>query len=68
MMTSSKIARIFKERRMRAWGKHWGTHPEKKKPYGYLVESGYYGWVDWYRGYMLFATEEEYLEYIDENR
>lgn len=47
-------------------GKTLGSTSRKKKPYGYLVESGYYGWVDWYRGYMLFATEAEYLEYIDE--
>jgi hypothetical protein len=49
-------------------GQKMGSTSRKKKPYGYLVESGYYGWVDWYHGFMLFCTEAEYLEYIDENR
>lgn len=49
-------------------GKTLGSTSRKKKPYGYLVDSGFMGWVDWYHGFMLFATEAEYLEYIDENR
>jgi hypothetical protein len=31
--------------------------------YGYLVDSGYMGLVD--GEFMLFATEEEYKEYLD---
>jgi hypothetical protein len=33
---------------------------------GYLIGTGYLGWVPWYHRYMLFATEEEYYEYIKE--
>ena len=32
--------------------------------YGYIVDSGYMGLVD--GKYILFATEQEYLEYINE--
>ena len=32
--------------------------------YGYLTGNGYYGMVDGH--YMLFATEEEYFEFIEE--
>lgn len=39
-------------------------HEEKVKPIGYYIASGYMGWVPWYRIYMLFATEQEYLEYL----
>lgn len=49
-------------------GKTLGNTSRKKEPYGYFVDSGYMGWVNWYHGFMLFATEAEYLEYIDENR
>lgn len=31
---------------------------------GYLVDTGYMGWVDLYSRYILFATEGEYLDYI----
>lgn len=31
---------------------------------GYLVDTGYMGWVDLYNRYILFATEGEYLDYI----
>ena len=31
---------------------------------GYLIASGYMGWVPWYNTYMLFATENEYYEYV----
>ena len=31
---------------------------------GYLVSSGYMGWVN--NRWMLFATEDEYLEYMRE--
>lgn len=34
---------------------------------GYVVDSGYYGWVDSESDYMLFATEGDYLEYIEDN-
>lgn len=49
-------------------GKEMGRSSRKtpKEPYGYLVDSGYYGWVQWYHGFMLFATEEEYREYIEQ--
>lgn len=33
-------------------------------PYGYLTANGYFGLVD--GEYMLFATEEEYYEYLRE--
>jgi len=32
---------------------------------GYLTYSGYYGWVE--DRYILFATEQEYLEYLEES-
>lgn len=32
--------------------------------YGYLTNKGYYGMVD--GRYILFATEEEYLEFLKE--
>ena len=31
---------------------------------GYLVKAGYMGWVDSCSRFILFATEEEYLEYL----
>ena len=34
---------------------------------GYLVGSGYFGWVEQQHKYMLFATEKEYHEYISED-
>lgn len=34
--------------------------------YGYPVAYGYMGYVEVYSKWMLFATEEEYLEYISE--
>lgn len=34
--------------------------------YGYLVASGYKGYVPWLNRMVLFATEDEYLEYIKE--
>ena len=40
--------------------------PQKTEPYGYLIDSGYNGWVNWLGRYVIFATEEEYLEYIKE--
>lgn len=35
------------------------------KPKGYYIGSGYMGWVSWYAKYILFSTEEEYLDYIN---
>lgn len=32
-------------------------------PYGYPVNSGYEGWV--VNKFMLFATEQEYLEWVE---
>lgn len=32
---------------------------------GYLTNSGYFGWVE--DRYILFATEQEYLEYLEES-
>ena len=37
---------------------------KKLKPYGYLIDSGYKGWVG--NRFILFSTEIEYLEYIRE--
>lgn len=34
--------------------------------YGYVIGCGYMGWIPWLRQYMLFPTENEYLEYIKE--
>lgn len=31
---------------------------------GYIVANGYMGYVSEYEKYMLFATEQDYLEYI----
>lgn len=31
---------------------------------GYLVTTGYMGWVDSCNRFILFATEDEYLEYV----
>lgn len=33
---------------------------------GYLVSCGYMGWVPAYGRYLLFCTEEEYAEYMEE--
>jgi hypothetical protein len=35
-----------------------------KEPYGYVIQSGYKGWVEELGSYILFSTEKEYLEYI----
>lgn len=35
-----------------------------KEPYGYLVEFGYNGWVSELGRFILFATEQEYIDYI----
>lgn len=32
---------------------------------GYLTNAGYFGWVG--NRYMLFATEAEYIEYLEES-
>lgn len=32
---------------------------------GYLTNAGYMGWVE--DRYMLFATEQEYIEYMEES-
>lgn len=37
------------------------------KPYGYLVSNGYKGYVPWLNRMVLFATEDEYLDYIKED-
>ena len=36
-----------------------------KAPYGYLVGSGYKGYVPWLNRMILFATETEYIEYLE---
>lgn len=36
-------------------------------PYGYLTGSGYRGYVSWLNRMIMFATEGEYLEYIERN-
>jgi hypothetical protein len=36
------------------------------KPYGYLIDSGYKGWIG--DRYMLFPTEQEYLDYISDQK
>ena len=41
------------------------TISSNKAPYGYLVESGYVGYVPSMARFILFATEQEYLEYIE---
>lgn len=33
---------------------------------GYPIATGYMGWVPWYERYILFATEDEYYEYVRE--
>ena len=38
---------------------------ETNKIKGYLVPSGFMGWVE--SEYMLFATESEYYEYVEED-
>lgn len=35
-----------------------------KEPYGYLVGFGYNGWVSELGRFILFATEQEYIDYI----
>ena len=32
---------------------------------GYVVQRGYMGWIEEEKRYMLFATEDEYYEYLD---
>lgn len=34
---------------------------------GYYIATGYMGWVPWYGCYMLFCTEKEYYEYVEED-
>ena len=34
---------------------------------GYPIASGWMGWVPWYERYMLFTTEQEYYDYVDDN-
>lgn len=34
------------------------------KPKGYIVPNGYMGYISATNRYQLFATEQEYLEYI----
>ena len=34
---------------------------------GYPIATGYMGWIPWYNTYMLFATEQEYYDYVDDN-
>ena len=36
------------------------------KPYGYPISEGYKGFVPSLRKYLLFDTEEEYIEYFNE--
>jgi hypothetical protein len=31
-----------------------------------LTENGYLGFIPWLEDYILFPTEEEYLEYLEE--
>lgn len=31
---------------------------------GYYVSNGYMGWIPWKREYMLFASEEDYKDYL----
>ena len=40
--------------------KRYETH---KIPYGYVVNSGYEGWIG--TKFMLFTTEQEYLDWAD---
>lgn len=35
---------------------------------GFIVGSGYEGWVPWLNRYVLFPTEDEYLRYLKENQ
>ena len=37
---------------------------EHKEPYGYITSFGYKGWVESLGSYILFATEQEYIDYI----
>ena len=39
---------------------------ESQEPYGYVVDSGYMGYVEREHKWMLFETEEAYEEYISE--
>lgn len=36
------------------------------KPYGYVVDTGYYGFMPSICKYLLFDTEDEYVEYFRE--
>lgn len=35
---------------------------------GYIIAAGYMGWVPWYERYMLFDTEKEYCDYVNDHR
>lgn len=37
-----------------------------KRPHGYLTRYGFKGWVEKLNRYILFATEKEYYEYLEE--
>jgi hypothetical protein len=34
---------------------------------GYVSRYGYWGWVPWEDKYMLFDSEEEYMDYLHEH-
>lgn len=34
-------------------------------PYGYLIGSGYLGYVPWLNRMLEFSTEQDYLEYLE---
>lgn len=38
------------------------------EPYGYFVAFGYNGWVSELGRFILFATEQEYIDYIFSNK
>lgn len=35
---------------------------------GYIVSTGYMGWVPAFRRYLLFATEADYIEYLEDEQ
>lgn len=35
---------------------------------GYIIATGYMGWVPWYERYMLFETEAAYYDYVNDHR
>jgi hypothetical protein len=51
-----------------ATSQHTGDSTTQPKYYGYVIGTGYMGYVPYYDKMMLFATEKEYWDYVGDKR